>query len=209
MHQFMATSLLEAPEDEQRDVYAQRILDAAAEQFHEFGLGRTSLDRIASAAGVSRGTLFNRFPNRNALLVAVARRELAAFLAEVDAEISAAGTPEEALVAGVVAVGHALARHRMLQRLLVTDPERVVPALTTNGDGMIALMRAQVARYIIRARDDGMRVVGDPDVLAEVLVRIVHSLTLVPQTAIPLGDDAQLAEFARTNLVPLLCGRGH
>jgi hypothetical protein len=50
-----------------------------------------------------------------------------------------------------------------------------------------------------------MTITGDPELLAEMLVRIGHSLILAPESAIPLDDD-RLAEFARTHILPLLRG---
>ena len=59
-------------EDATLDAQAERVLAAARAQFLEFGLRRTSLDHIAQAAGMSRATLFRRFPNREALILALA-----------------------------------------------------------------------------------------------------------------------------------------
>jgi AcrR family transcriptional regulator len=192
------------PDDEVPDPYAERIVEAARDQFMEFGLQRTSLDRIAAAAGVSRGTLFKRFANRDALLRAVAAREIRQALASVDAEVETARTPEERLIAGVVAGGH-VTRNQLFRRLLVTDPDKVLPLVTTEIGDLLTIARASGAAHIRRARDDGMTITGDPELLAEMLVRIGHSLILAPESAIPLDDD-RLAEFARTHILPLLRG---
>ncbi len=40
--------------------------------------------------------------------------------------------------------------------------------------------------------------------MAEILVRLAHSLVLTPQTSLPVQDEARLAEFARATLVPLV-----
>src|SRR4051812_44240595 len=48
----------------------QRILAAAAEVFAERGLG-VSLDDIAAAAGVGVGTVYRRFPDKDALIEAL------------------------------------------------------------------------------------------------------------------------------------------
>src|ERR1700722_10880674 len=85
------------------DAFSEAILEAAVAQFMEYGLQRTSLNRIASAAGVSRATLFNRFPNREALERAVMLRETQRFIAEIDALVATGQTPEDRLVLGIVA----------------------------------------------------------------------------------------------------------
>lgn len=49
----------------------QRILDAAARLFAEYGVGRVSMDAVAQAAGVGKGTLFRRFGDKSGLAVAL------------------------------------------------------------------------------------------------------------------------------------------
>lgn len=49
----------------------RRILDAAAELFAEHGVENVSMDAIATAAGVGKGTLFRRFGDRSGLAVAL------------------------------------------------------------------------------------------------------------------------------------------
>jgi AcrR family transcriptional regulator len=49
----------------------QRVLDAAARLFAERGVDCTSMDDIAQAAGVGKGTLYRRFQDRAGLAIAV------------------------------------------------------------------------------------------------------------------------------------------
>jgi AcrR family transcriptional regulator len=49
----------------------QRILAAALELFSRQGFHRTSTRQVAQAAGVAEGTIFNHFPTKKDLLVAV------------------------------------------------------------------------------------------------------------------------------------------
>jgi AcrR family transcriptional regulator len=53
----------------------QRILAAAAEVFAERGLG-VSLDDIAAAAGVGVGTVYRRFPDKDALIEALFEQKI-------------------------------------------------------------------------------------------------------------------------------------
>ncbi len=52
-----------------RQRVSQRILAAAFELFRTVGYDQTTMDAIADLAEVSRGTLFNYFPTKSALLV--------------------------------------------------------------------------------------------------------------------------------------------
>jgi len=72
-----------------------RLLDAAAEAFAREGAD-ASLKAIAAEAGVGIGTLYRRFPTRDALYVAVHRAEIADVAARAD-ELLAQHPPLEAL----------------------------------------------------------------------------------------------------------------
>lgn len=54
----------------------ERILDAAARIFDERGYRATTTNHVAEAAGVSIGSLYQYFPNKDALLVSLADRHL-------------------------------------------------------------------------------------------------------------------------------------
>ena len=60
------------------------IVEAAARVFAEGGYGRANTNRIAETAGVSIGSLYEYFPNKDAILVAVAERHLAGMMADVE-----------------------------------------------------------------------------------------------------------------------------
>lgn len=54
----------------------RRILETALELFETQGVEATTIDAIAEAADVSRGTFFNYFPTKESLLNAIATEEL-------------------------------------------------------------------------------------------------------------------------------------
>lgn len=54
----------------------ESIIDAAAHVFAELGYTSTTTNHVAAAAGVSIGSLYQYFPNKDALLVALERRHL-------------------------------------------------------------------------------------------------------------------------------------
>src|SRR5215510_14983354 len=59
-----------------RDTVAA-ILDAAAGMFAQHGYLRTTTNRIAERAGVSIGSLYEYFPSKDAILIALAEAHLA------------------------------------------------------------------------------------------------------------------------------------
>ena len=74
------------------------ILQAALEEFHTYGYTAARLDRIARRAGVSRGTVYIYYDNKDALFDAVAEQAMGTFVDEVaQTAISFAGTTEDLL----------------------------------------------------------------------------------------------------------------
>jgi TetR/AcrR family acrAB operon transcriptional repressor len=58
-----------------------RIIDAALQVFHERGVSRTSLERVAQVAGVTRGAVYWHFANKTELFFAMRERVSADLLA--------------------------------------------------------------------------------------------------------------------------------
>jgi len=99
---------------------AERILDAAAGLIVRLGYGKTTIDDIARRAGVAKGTVYLHWKSRDALFVALLRRERVLLLTDAREAVAAApgGATPRALVA---AIATALARRPLLRAVLVRD----------------------------------------------------------------------------------------
>jgi AcrR family transcriptional regulator len=73
----------------------ERLIEAAKAAFGEVGAD-VSLDEIARRAGVGAGTFYRHFPNRDAIVEAVYRREVSQ-LAQAATRLSSCSPPGEAL----------------------------------------------------------------------------------------------------------------
>jgi AcrR family transcriptional regulator len=183
------------------DEVGEAILDTALEEFLSYGLRRTTVDVVARRAGVSRATLYRRFDGKDALVQAVLVRECRRFFGSVAAAVAGVSTAEDRLVEGfAVGVRHARA-DRLLNRLLASDPEALLPYLTTNG----ALVVAAAREFLVR-QGGAPAPAGDrtPAGVAELFVRLAISFTLMPESAIPLDTDGEVRAFARAYLAPLM-----
>lgn len=87
-----------------------RLLEAAEELFQRQGFHATGIDRICAAAGVVRMTLYNHFPSKEALVLAVLRARHERFLEALD-QAMAASPPGGTLTALVDAHGEWLRQH--------------------------------------------------------------------------------------------------
>ena len=76
----------------------KQILDAALEVFGEHGLADARLDDIAKRAGLSKGTIYLYFPNKEELFREVVRSTVVSNIETSEQEISAmVGSPTEVL----------------------------------------------------------------------------------------------------------------
>ena len=183
------------PDDEQT-----AVLDGALSAFLEFGIRRSSMNEIARRAGISPATLYRRFAHKNDVVLAVGLREVRRFLAAVDAEVDPALPAEEQIVALFVAFLSGLRRNKLLTRLLDTEPETVLPALTVNGWPVLSLGRDYLADIIRRLQAEGSAETYDPLPVAEMIARVALSMALTPDTCLPLHDDDAARAFAREHI---------
>jgi len=95
----------------------QRILAAAAEVFTEHGLDAT-LDEVARAAGVGIGTVYRRFPDKEALIAALFR-ERVDNLVTVAEEACATPDPWQAVVSYLEYAAAAMAGDTGLRQLMM------------------------------------------------------------------------------------------
>ncbi|HVY36930.1 MAG TPA: TetR/AcrR family transcriptional regulator [Polyangia bacterium] len=104
-----------------RETTVQAILTAAEEVFADAGLHAAHMGEIAARAGVSVGTLYNHFADREALLGGLAAARFTEMLAHVDAALDQSegqkfGERLEALVGAML--GH-WEQHRKFMRIAI------------------------------------------------------------------------------------------
>lgn len=69
----------------------EELLDAAQQLFLDKGIAGTSIDDIASAAAVAKGTFYLYFPSKEALLAAVQERFITIFCKRIEAAMERCG----------------------------------------------------------------------------------------------------------------------
>jgi AcrR family transcriptional regulator len=120
-----------------------RILEGTYRCVARKGIARTSLEDAAREAGVSRATVYRHFPGgRDDLIGAVIVHETLRFFASLAEEVKDAPDLTQLLVDGIVFAHRAIETHEVLQKVLETEPELVVPRLTLESRNLIALVRA-------------------------------------------------------------------
>ncbi|WP_246023525.1 TetR/AcrR family transcriptional regulator [Nocardia yunnanensis] len=184
-----------------------RILDAALAQFQKVGVKKSTIEDVAKQAGVDRVTVYRRVGSRDDLVQAVVSREVATLLTDL-ASLPDRHTDLGGLIAEIfVTVITRWRAHPLVERLLAVEPERILVKLTVDGAGVFAMSVAATVDVLRRAAAKGLfEAQADLAVRAEIGCRVVHSLILVRGGVADLETSEELAEFARTHLVPIIAG---
>jgi AcrR family transcriptional regulator len=186
-----------------------RILRTAIEQVSDFGVRRFTVDELARRVGLSRVTIYRHFPSKRDVLEAALLLELRGFMVEVDAAVSRYVEIDERAVEGFVFAVGSLRRHAVLQRLLRTEPELILPLLTTQGGPVVETGREFIANFARGAAPPAagglapspspvVNTLASPqlEVLSEILARMILSFVLTPESIVALETEAELRAYA-------------
>jgi AcrR family transcriptional regulator len=158
----------------------RRILDAAAEGFAARGYHATSVGQIAEAAGISKPVIYDHFPSKRDLFVALleqAREELLALGVEA---MRAGAPPEKRVRSAVDAFFSYVDAHPATARVLFTppvgEPDLLAESQRVQADataGIAALFGAEPGLFS-GARDRRRRV----EMLSEFFKQGMHGLAI-------------------------------
>jgi AcrR family transcriptional regulator len=171
-----------------------RLLDAARASVLAVGFRRTTVTDVARRAGVSRMTLYRRFPDLEGVFAALMTREFGRLVA--DAGVHAEGaTARERVVAMVVHGARSLAQDALFARLVDVDPELLLPYLTVRLGGM-QRMAVDAAANLLDTGDGSVRTDASPAVLSAAIELMARGFVLAARGELEPGLDPW-AELAR------------
>ncbi len=162
-------------------------LDAAREAILAVGWSRTTLTDIARRAGVSRMTLYRRWPDTQTLLADLMTREWAQVVGMASAE--ADGDALDRIAGGILATVRALRANPLLRRIVDVDPEVLLPYLLDRRGRSQEMVADALAAVIAQGQREKSIRNGDPVVLARSLVLACHGFTLSAHTMSDHGSD--------------------
>ncbi|BCJ55186.1 TetR family transcriptional regulator [Actinoplanes sp. NBRC 14428] len=183
------------------------LLDAARDCVLAVGLRRTTLTDVARRAGVSRMTMYRRWPDMATLMADLMTREWSALA--VAAEDEAVGlTTRDRIVDGLVRGARALRRHAMFRRVIELDPEVLLPYLVDRRGSVQDAILAHLIVSIGEGRDDGSLRRQDPVLLARAAVLATHGFVISASTMTgPAGTGREITEDALDDELRLLLDR--
>jgi AcrR family transcriptional regulator len=126
------------------------ILTAAARIFTEQDWRGATTNRIAEAAGVSVGSLYQYFPGKLALLAALKERFVAHLMARLETALAASGSLEAGLRCAVRTTLACHHEHRALLLVFAEElPARLHPRTETRGEeaAHVTMLRRFLARH--------------------------------------------------------------
>ena len=177
----------------------ERILDAAIEAASIHGVSRMSVSDVAKRAGLSRPTLYKHFPSKESLVAAATLREAVRLIDGVVMAADAHDDPRAALEAGVLTALHLTRAHPLLDRVVRTEPESLVPFLVSDGGPVMSAGRGAVEGLIHR------KMTGLDDVavrrVADTLMRLLVSYALSAPDDPPEVVAASIAQFITTGVL--------
>src|SRR5438067_4502588 len=176
----------------------ERLLEAAYGCVARYGLGKTTVEDVARAARLSRATVYRYFPGgKDQLVRDVIAWETGRFFGRLAEAVAGAGDFAGLLEEALVFAHRAIEEHEVLQKILQTEPERLLPQLTVQSERILVFIRGFLLPYLERER---LRPGVDPVEAAEYVSRMLLSFTASPGRW-DLTDRAQVAELVRTELV--------
>jgi len=175
-----------------------RLLEGTYECIVRQGIGATSLEDAARAAGVSRATLYRHFPGgRDELIGEVIAWQTLRFFEGLAEAVADAPDVETVLVEGIMAAHRGIEEHVVLQKLLATEPELLIPQLTLESPWLVGLLTSffseRLGEHPLR---EGVAVGEAADYVARMALSFIAS-----PGRWDLSDHAQVVELVRSELM--------
>ncbi|MEI7544102.1 MAG: helix-turn-helix domain-containing protein [Mycobacteriaceae bacterium] len=172
-----------------------RILTAAASCVGDFGLQRVTLAEIARRAGVSRPTVYRRWPDTRTILAALLTDRIIGAWREVPMR----GMGRDALVQRITAVAGRLRRDELVRTVLRSAPELAMVYISERLGTSQQMLIDVVAEELRKAQADNSVRRADPRALAAMVLLIAQSTIQSGQIVEPILDaDALGVELSHT-----------
>ena len=166
----------------------ERILDAAASCVRDFGVERVTLAEIARRAGVSRPTVYRRWPDTRTILASVLTDRVVGAWTDVPMR----GDGREALVARIVEAARRLRRDDLIRTVLRSDPELAMHYIADRLGTSQQVMIDVLAEDLRKAQADKSVRSGDPRSLAAMVLLITQSVIQSGQIVAPILSAREL-----------------
>ena len=156
-----------------------------------FGVRRTSLSDVARRAGVSRMTVYRRFPDLRTLIRDLMTREFTGLM-PMDTRREGDDRP---LATRLAHMAVALRAHPLMRKVVEAEPELLMPYVVDRMGSTQRIAAAGLEREIELGQAEGSVRAGDPALIAQVLMLITQSFVFSAGTSERVSEDRLLAEL--------------
>jgi AcrR family transcriptional regulator len=160
----------------------ERVYAGAYRCVSRFGLAKTTVDDVARASGVSRATIYRLFPGgREQLMRETVGWEMDRFFVRLASAVADAPDLETRLVRGLSFAHRAVVEHEVLQKVLATEPETLLPLMTIEQHRVLGFIVAYLRPLLEQERAAGrLRSGVDVGAAADYIARMLLSLIGTP-----------------------------
>jgi len=183
----------------------ERLLVSATRLFVHFGYRKTSMDEVAKAAGLAKGTVYLYYRNKAELVLHAIALEKRAYLNQLEPLLTAEIEPAERLQA-LIALGLIAIREMPLAGRLTGGDQELALALREVDGSVLERINTWRAEFMISLLDDVSGNRWSPEELlarAGVLIDLFTAVVVSGQVASHEGD---LEEYAWTLAATLVNG---
>src|SRR6201995_3410906 len=173
------------------------ILDTARTVFETYGVRRANIEDVAARAGVSRSTIYRRFPTKDDLVENVVRREAELFFSTLD-QATTGCNPQQAVVEAF-ALGVRLVQDSPLYSRIVDSEPELFGLFSRSNVFPIRQFADGIAHTLRRCGAELPE--SDLAKVADVLLRVAWGIIVFPTERLDTSDQAAVRDYAARYLV--------
>ncbi|QNI05094.1 TetR/AcrR family transcriptional regulator [Mycobacterium kubicae] len=189
-----------SPETQSVTELDRLILDTARTVFETYGVRRANIEDVAARAGVSRSTIYRRFPTKDELFERVVRREAESFFTTLD-QATSGRNPQQAVVEAFTLGVRLIQDSPLYSRIAESEPE-LFGMFSRSHVFPVGQFADGIAHTLRRCGAD----LADADLanVAEILLRVAVGIIMFPTDRLDTSDDAAVRDYAARYLVPII-----
>ena len=175
-----------------------RILEAAYACVARWGLAKTTVEDAAREAGLSRATVYRHFPGgKDELLAGVVDFEVLRFFGRMTEAVRGSTNLVDVIEASLSFASRALAEHVVLQQILRSEPQLLVPRINDSTNRLLPIVRQFFEPYVAAEAASGrLRPGVDPRLAADYVARMALTYANA-EGGWDLGDPQQVQTLVR------------
>lgn len=198
---------------QEREWHRQFILERAAKEFAQCGYEGTTMDRIAEAAEVSKGTLYNYFSGKQEIFFSILHYGMDQVLKMIDQALEEERPIEEKVRILTTLFLEFFQEGGEIHRILMVESERIMMAVHMNLGKMmrehISAFISHLVNFMREGQEAGVFRKTDPELAAMIFMNIItadlkHTLVTGKKRPAAIKAD-EISAFA----LGALCGPPH